>query len=655
MSILNLLKNKINTGQPVNADELFSKISDYQVISFDIFDTLLKRNVHSPKDVFYYMEFSLGDKFLGFAENRIEAEKLARNKKPQDEVTLQDIYKEYPSISKNDQEFLINYELKIEADLLIVNKDMFPLFKKCLKTGKTVILISDMYLPKSFIETILKREGICGYKKLYLSSMINKTKSSGDLFKYVIQDLSINKNEIIHIGDSLNADYKSPRKLGISAVHIPTYTPKSKFHLDGLEINKNILNAFLDNTSPAKEEAYYKFGYEKFGMFLWGYAKWLYQSLSEEKIHDVYFFSLDGLIMKKAFDLLNKKEDICSHYLEVSRRSLRVPILWMNYELSHIIDMISPSKLIPIRTIFDGVGLDINKYKTLLYKYSFTLETVFDRKNVLQNKNLADMYKELAEDIERVSKEEYNLLVKYIEQNKLKGKFAIVDIGWSGGMQRYLDETLTKLGIPHQIKGYYIGVAEYYKRNVKAIPNLDLNGYLFDFMHDDTAYDKRSAFVGLFETLFLEQDGSVKNYSEVDGEVKANRMQYEYIENGKPTYEYLCVKKIQEGSLDFVKEISKNELLCNLTFSADDLFSGLRKSGLNPNYTDISMFADWRFFDEGETQYLAAPKGLIYYMIHLSEFKKDFLLSRWKIGYMKRLLKINLPYEKMYRFLIRYK
>lgn len=655
MSVLKLLKNKINTGEPVNSEELFSKISDYQVISFDIFDTLLKRNVHSPKDVFRYMEVSLADKFLGFAEKRIDAEKLARKKKLQNEVTIQDIYKEFPSISKNDQEFLINYELQTEAALLMGNKDIFTLFKKCLETGKTVILVSDMYLPESFIETILKREGIYGYEKLYLSSTINKTKSSGELFKYVIQNLSINKNEIIHIGDSLNADYKVPRKLGISAVHIPTYTPKSKFHLDGLDINKNILNAFLDNTSPAKEDAYYRFGYEKFGMFLWGYVKWLYQSLNNEKIHDVYFFSRDGLIMKKAFDLLNQKEDIRSHYLEVSRRSLRIPILWMNYELSHIIDMISPSKLLPLRTIFDGVGLDINKYQDLLYKYGFTLETVFDRKTVLQDKNLANMYKELAGDIERVSKEEYNLLVKYIEQNKLKGKFAIVDIGWSGGMQRYLDETLTKLGISHQIKGYYIGVAEYYTRNVKAVQNLDLNGYLFDFMHDDIACDKRSAFVGLFETLFLEQDGSVKNYSDVDGEIKVNRMQYEYIENGKPTYEYLCVKRIQEGSLDFVKEISTNELLCNLTFSADDLFSGLRKTGLNPDRTDLSMFANFRFFDEGETQYLASPKGLLYYMVHLSEFKRDFLMSRWKIGYMKRLLKINLPYEKMYHLLLRYK
>ena len=60
------------------------------------------------------------------------------------------------------------------------------------------------------------------------------------------------------------------------------------------------------------------------------------------------------------------------------------------------------------------------------------------------------------------------------------------------------------------------------------------------------------------------------------------------------------------------------------------------------------MFADFRFFDEGEMQYLASPKSVIYYATHAKELKKDFLLSRWKIGFMKRLFKIKLPYNEMY-------
>ena len=44
--------------------------------------------------------------------------------------------------------------------------------------------------------------------------------------------------------------------------------------------------------------------------------------MTKAGIKKVYFFSRDGLIMKKAFDLLF--QDVDTYYLEVSRRSLRV-------------------------------------------------------------------------------------------------------------------------------------------------------------------------------------------------------------------------------------------------------------------------------------------------------------------------------------------
>lgn len=555
-------------------------------------------------------------------------------------MTLSDIYAEMPYDFSNE-------ELEAEGELLIANDWILPVYKYALKS-KRVIITSDMYLPEEFICQILEREGLGRYEKLYLSSSIGKTKHSGELFELIISELG-KENRLIHIGDSYRSDFEIPKKYGIDAIHIPTKIEKNTFKLKEVGIEENIINSFLNNTSPIGESKYYRFGYEKFGMFLWGYSKWLHKSVKDSDIKDVYFFSRDGLIMKKAFDALYN--DVQTHYLEVSRRSLRVPILWMNYELSHVVNMISPSKLVSLTTIFDGVGLDINNYRSLIEKYGFTFETTFDRKELLENKNLNSLYSELEADIETVSKKEYELLVKYIDQNHLSGKFAIVDIGWSGGMQRYLSETLDMLKIDHSIKGYYIGVADYYKRNVEVVPDLDLNGYLFDFLHDDHAIDRRSAFVGLFETLFLEQGGSVKNYWNDNGVIKANRLPYEYLENGKPTHEYQCVKEIQRGALDFIRKFGNKEIM----LSANILFEGLKQTGLESKKKDIEMFADFRFFDEGETQYLAKPQSMVHYLANMGELKKDFLLSRWKIGFMKRLLKLNLPYENLYRAMLKYK
>lgn len=637
MKAVQQLKTKLNTKSSIDFAGIIKQIEEYDVVSFDIFDTLLKRNVKKPTDVFRYIEKKYNKE--GFFIERIEAEKKARaNKKT--EVTLNDIYEELPyDFSKE--------ELEAEAELLTQNDWIIPVYKKAVQS-KVVIIISDMYLPEEFIIQMLKREKIEGYKKLYLSSTVGKTKRSGELFDFVLEEIGYDK-KIVHIGDSIKADYEVPKMKGISAIHIPTNVVKKCFQLKSNGIDCNILNAFLNNTSPIYQNKYYRFGYEKFGMFLWGFSKWLHDSIKDVGIDNVYFFSRDGLIMKQAFDAMYS--DVKTHYLEVSRRALRVPILWMNYELEHVINMISPSKLISLTTIFDGVGLDINEYVDVIKKYGFELNTIFDRRDLLNNRNLNDLYSELGSDIENVSKQEYRLLVKYINQNKLAGDFAIVDIGWSGGMQRYLIETLSKLGIRSHVRGYYIGVADYYKRNIAVIPSLDLNGYLFDFLHDENARDRRSAFVGLFETLFLEQGGSVKNYREENKSIVSNRLPYEYLINGKPTFEYQCVMDIQKGALDFIHKFGN----ININLSADTLFQGLYETGLAPRYQDINMFADFRFFDEGETQYLAKPRNIFYYMIHLKTLKNDFLSSRWKIGFMKRLFKINLPYEKIYNIMLKYK
>ncbi len=638
MKILQQVRDKLNTASSIDVASIINQIEKYDIVSFDIFDTLLKRNVKKPTDVFEYIEKK--NNKTGFCEQRIAAEKRARAKKNGVEVMLSDIYAEMPYDFSSE-------ELKAEGELLIANDWILPVYKYALKS-KRVIITSDMYLPEEFICQILEREGLGGYEKLYLSSSVGKTKHSGDLFEQIISELG-KGNRLIHIGDSYRSDFEVPKKHGVDAIHIPTKIEKNTFKLKEVGIEENIINSFLNNTSPIGESKYYRFGYEKFGMFLWGYSKWLHKSVKDSDIKDVYFFSRDGLIMKKAFDALYN--DVQTHYLEVSRRSLRVPILWMNYELSHVINMISPSKLVSLTTIFDGVGLDINNYRSLIEKYGFTAETTFDRKELLGNKNLNRLYSELGTDIEAVSKKEYELLVKYIDQNHLSGKFAIVDIGWSGGMQRYLIETLNKLGIDASIKGYYIGVADYYKRNIEVVPNLDLNGYLFDFLHDKNAKDKRSAFVGLFETLFLEQGGSVKNYRVENENVTANRLPYEYLGNGKPTFEYRNVMDIQRGALDFIKRFGDMDL----NVSADTLYEGLSETGLKPKKEDIDMFADFRFFDEGETLYLAKPKSVFYYIFHVGNLKRDFLSSRWKIGFMKRLFKISLPYEEMYRAMLKYK
>ena len=539
------LKNKINTGKTPDAKILFKRIEKYENVSFDIFDTLLKRKVNNPNDVFNLMQRAVQDKISNFAQKRIHAESQARSKNNSKEITLDSIYDCMHGTSIEQKEQLKKLELKFEANILVPNKEMIDLFNLCKQANKQIYIISDMYLPLQFIEKIFKKNNITGYKKIYLSSNEKLTKRSGQIFDLYLKENSFKAEKCIHIGDSWHSDYKIPKSKGISAIHIPRNTIFSNSDI----LKEQYLNNFirLNIYNKSVQDPYYKFGYKKFGQFLWGYVKWLHKNFQDANIEKVFFFSRDGYIMKQAYDLLygELQDNIKVKYLEVSRRSLRVPILWLNSDFESYINMISPSRLVTIQSIFDGAGLDINNYLDLLQKYGFTVHSDFDRNTILQNVQLKNLYSEVLPDIVSKSKEEYKYLREYLEQQHVNGKFAMVDIGWGGSMERYLTQTLNTLGISNDIYGFYIGVADYYKKNVKDF-SLKMKGYLFDFMNDATAIDERSSFVGLFESLFLEQDGSVKNYKYGNnGKVVSNRYSYEYFVEGKPTFEYLSIKKFK--------------------------------------------------------------------------------------------------------------
>lgn len=391
---------------------------------------------------------------------------------------------------------------------------------------------------------------------------------------------------------------------------------------------------------------YYKFGYDNLGPLLYGFSHWLQQQLKERDISKVYFFSRDGLIMKKAFEIIDENQTK-SFYLEVSRRSLRVPTLSMDFTVEDLLTMISPSNMVSLSSIFDIIGLDINHYTDLLRKIGFNEKDEISRKAFLQNQKILTLIQEIRNDIRKNSKEEYDLLVEYIRQNQIEGKFAIVDIGWSGGMQRFLDKTLDSLKIKHNISGFYTGIADYYKRNIQS-KELDLNGYLFDFSHNPKDTDCRSGFVGLYEMLFLETKGSVKRYRRDEtGRIIAERFPYEYNVQGTMMPEVNKIITLQQGALDYVKYGKEN----NITLTSKEARKHLVFAGNSPSLKNIKLFSDFLFYDEGVYTKLAAPKSLLYYIFHWKQLKKDLYLSRWKVGFLKKLFKVPFPYLHLYQFL----
>ena len=156
-------------------------------------------------------------------------------------------------------------------------------------------------------------------------------------------------------------------------------------------------------------------------------------------------------------------------------------------------------------------------------------------------------------------------------------------------------------------------------------------------------------FVGLFETLFLEQNGSVMKYKATNDGFVAIRYPYEYLDkNGNPTIEAIHVTEIHEGALEFIKMFSRSSVSEWIGTDSRVLFSNLYETGINPTIKDVELFGYFNFFNNGSKVHLAEPRSLFYYVFHINDLKKDLFDSQWKVGFLKGLLKIKLPYLKLF-------
>lgn len=193
-------------------------------VSFDIFDTLLERDVDRPVDVF----LRVGDNVLGvgkgaaFQSDRIAAEHAAREKALNGEVTLADIYEAMDRTRYDSglRERLMAEEVRCELDCCYVKSSMKPVYDQALADGRKVFLISDMYLPKEVIADMAERCGYRGYEKLFVSNDYGVSKRSGKLFRALLDEYGMSPSDLIHVGDSIGADLLGARKAGVRAVPV---------------------------------------------------------------------------------------------------------------------------------------------------------------------------------------------------------------------------------------------------------------------------------------------------------------------------------------------------------------------------------------------------------------------------------------------------
>lgn len=615
-------------------------ISRYPVISFDIFDTLLKRNVRHPKDIFILVEREairrFGNLVFGFSDKRVFAEQRSRCISEYEEVTINEIYRQLP-YEEEIKSILLQMELDIEYALITPNKEMKEVYEYAISLGKEVLLVSDMYLSKNFIERLLRKCGYQCYKNLYVSSDTKVSKSTGHMYKLILNKKAYKVDDILHIGDSGIGDYIWPRIFGFKAILIKTHVDHLLYTKDCAfkGINYSLLYSFINNTVSGNR--LFQIGYETLGPLLYGFCVWLHEQKTRLNLDQLLFFSRDGQIIYKAYKLLYPND--LTDYIYVSRRSVIVPFINFYDSLEKIFDKLPLNRYLNLSSLFEALGLNYADYIAIINKYGLNTEFFFTKKQILDNNKLKNLLMDLDSDIRENSRNEYIAFKQYIQSLGLRQKVGIVDIGWTGRMQSALEKIISSLyNDSIEIHGFYFGIS-----TVKE----NMSGYLFNSPSADLRA-QITGYVGFFETLFSANHGSVKKYR-MNFPVELYDFEYDKNEYIHKTYE--DIMELQSGALSFVEHFYRDSSSNYLEWNLDLSFSSMNALGTNPRYKDLICMGDWFFLNNNRLYRLAHPSYKSYYNIFFA--KRELYMSYWKIAYLKRFLKVPLPYLKIYRLLNR--
>ena len=604
--------------------KLKSIIDKSEIVSFDIFDTLVYRYTNKPSDVFslieeYYNKNSK-DKIKNFKDIRIKAERSARNKKSK-EITIDDIYNEIYRVFDDKKEKLKNLEINVEKALCYKNKEMAEVLDYATKNKKKIIIISDMYLDKKDIEIILNNLNI-KYDKLYLSSEIGKTKSAGTLIKYVIQDLKINPKKIIHIGDNVKNDYLIPKMYGGK-----TYVIHKK-KLKNLDINKTILLNFIESKLKEKKNKteFYKFGYKNLGPLLYGFCKMLKEEYIKNNIENMIFLAREGKIIKESFDMICENK-MKTSYMYISRKSVSSSIIHNKVcDKNSIIKLQSVALNETVKMFLSRFNLINDNNINLLKLLGLELDNQY-RKLEVKEKIMKNFDKFISN-----SEMQEDRFYNYLKTFNITNKTSIVDIGWNGTMQDLIQMELNKDKI--LIQGYYLGMRKDRKNKYK-------HGFIFDGDDEEKEILSRGM-VGLLEIIFAADHGTTLSYNQ-DYKPKLDKVDIN-------DFTYNSIAEIQDGAKQFIKEFSNSKINNYLNLITSDYSYNIYSVGTNPKLKDIKLLDNIYTFNE-KSKKLIGGKFIFRYLFNPKKLKSDFQDSGWKIAFLKKLFKIPISYKKIYIFI----
>lgn len=353
-------------GTIATVAHMASQCSDADVVSFDVFDTLLYRTVEPP-DFLKRRSAQFAAQLLsrrGFPVSRdlflyVRAEEEMRLRRRgtamglDSECTLSDIiYQTVKSlcgsqVAGEETQKIILYELDVECHHLRVAPGVVELLRDLRTKGKRIIVASDTYLEKDHLKYLFKHLSIDIYlDAIYASSEYGVGKYSGRLFEKFLELEMIEPKRVIHIGDNYESDVRGAIRIGMRAVYLRDVarlrqrsrsSKRTRRLLSGQE--KELSSALApyakDNESFSHNlanEDLFAIGHKILGPAFCLFVLHVIEESQRWGVSDIYFLAREGFLLRRIYDVLiqniyrfQRLAPIRVRYLYVSRLATSLP------------------------------------------------------------------------------------------------------------------------------------------------------------------------------------------------------------------------------------------------------------------------------------------------------------------------------------------
>lgn len=498
--------------------QLFEKIERADIVSFDLFDTLLMRKIFCYIDIFMLLEKNLIDQGIhipDFAKLRLHSEKELSK---EDAPTLVEIYEEVLRRAGGSfltAEELAEMEWEMDCSLLLPRTSVCDIFRDAVRKGKRVVITTDSYYRESQIRQMLAMFGLDGFDRL-LVSCEHGTSKTRTLFGYLRDMNDGAAGRILHIGDNERADIECAEEYGIDTYRV--YSSSDLFDmLGGLGVEKETKSLsdrvktglFLSrilNDPFVFEEADRKLivsdafdiGYLFCAPMIADFVVWLSERVRQEHIPQVLFCARDGFLAGRLFRRIDRKTK--SFYFLASRTAAVRAGVEDDRDISYV----------------DSMKFFGTEEENL--RVRFAIEALDVRGENSRNRAILNRAEELRRNYR-----------KYIGKLGITtDEMAMFDFVAKGTMQMYLRRLF-----PQHIKGFYFLQLE---PEFMADKELDIESFYSAAERDTSA---------VFDNYYILETILTSPYPAVE----------EFDRNGNPVYsqetrseqDIRCFKRAQEG------------------------------------------------------------------------------------------------------------